>query len=235
MVNQSALRNRLLSRLSPDDFALLANKLTPFTCAHGAIVVEADERLPFVYFLEDGMASIVARSPEGQVAEAGVIGREGFLHPSVILGSDSTPCTIQIQMPGHALRIPLAEFLHAVEQSLTLRRTLTLFAHVNATQASFSTLSNAVHQIPERLARWLLMCHDRSQSDDLDLTHEFIGIMLSVRRPSVTNALHVLEGNGLIRCDRARVMIVDRAALEEYAADAYGKPEAEYRRLLGPL
>ena len=102
-------------------------------------------------------------------------------------------------------------------------------------QASYSILSNAVHSVDERLARWLLMCHDRSPSDDLELTHQFIGVMLSVRRPSVTSSLHVLQGHGLIETSRGFVTILNRAALEAFAGDAYGGPEAEYRQLLGPL
>ncbi len=114
-------------------------------------------------------------------------------------------------------------------------RALLRFAHINSVQASYSTLSNAVHQVDERLARWLLMCHDRSSTDDMSLTHEFMSVMLSVRRPSVTNALHVLEGNGYIKSERGYVTIINRFALEAFAGDAYGKPEAEYRRLFGSL
>ncbi len=235
MIDQSTLRNRLLARASPSDFALLADKLVRYECHRGEIIGEADEPIPFAYFPEDAMVSIVATSPEGQKAEAGIIGREGFVHPAIVLGAGTIPFTIQIQMPGVAHRIAVADLLHVVEQSQAFHRTLLLFAQVNAVQASYSTLSNAVHHVDERLARWLLMCHDRSTSDDLQLTHEFMSIMLAVRRPSVTSSLHVLEGRGFLRSERGCVTICNRAALEEFAADAYGKPEAEYRRLLGPL
>ena len=235
MIDQSVVRNRLLSRASPKVFALLADGLEPFKCIDGSILNEANTPLRFVYFLESGIASVVAHSPEGQKAEAGVIGREGFLHPATILGCDTTPFQLQIQMPGEAHRIAVDDFRRITAQVPAFMRTLLLFTHVNAVQASFSTLSNAVHQIDERLARWLLICHDRSESDDLLLTHEFMSTMLSVRRPSVTNALHTLEGNGFIKSDRGCVTIRNRQALEEFAADAYGAPEAEYRRLLGPI
>ncbi len=113
---------------------------------------------------------------------------------------------------------------------LAVRYALTL-----GEQIAYTALSNAVHPIDERLARWLLMCHDRSDSDDLALTHEYMSIMLTVRRPSVTSSLHVLEGNGFIRSERGYVTIRNRKALEEFAGDAYGKPEAVYRRLIGPM
>jgi CRP-like cAMP-binding protein len=94
-------------------------------------------------------------------------------------------------------------------------------------------LSNAVHSVDERLAKWLLMAHDRVIGDEFSLTHDYIAIMLAVRRPSVTTSLHVLEGNGFIRSERKLITIRNRAALEEFARDAYGRPEQEYRRLFG--
>ena len=235
MIEQSTLQNRLLARASPGTFALLAGKLAPYECHRAEIIGDADEPLAFAYFPEDAIASIVATSPDGQKAEAGIIGREGIVHPAIVLGAGAIPFTIQIQMPGDAHRIGVADLLHVVDQSPAFHRTLLLFAQVNAVQASYSTLSNAVHQVDERLARWLLMFHDRSASDDLLITHEVMSIMLAVRRPSVTSSLHVLEGNGFLKSERGCVTIRNRAALEEFAADAYGKPEAEYRRLLGPL
>lgn len=102
-------------------------------------------------------------------------------------------------------------------------------------QTSHTALSNAVHPIEERLARWILMCDDRSDAGEMPLTHEYMSIMLAVRRPSVTTSLHVLEGNGFIRAERGCVIVRDRAGLEEFAGDAYGSPEREYRRLIGSM
>jgi CRP-like cAMP-binding protein len=109
------------------------------------------------------------------------------------------------------------------------------FIHAFGSQISFTALSNAVHNIDERLARWLLMCHDRVDGNEILLTHEFISLMLAVRRPSVTTALHILEGKKLIRAERGRITVRDRAGLESFAGDVYGKPEEEYRRLIGEL
>ena len=127
-------------------------------------------------------------------------------------------------MAGSGHRIPCAAILAASDASATLRDVLLRFAQVLMVQTTYSVLANAVHHVDERLARWLLMCHDRSDSDDLALTHVFMALMLSVRRPSVTTALHVLEGNGFIRSDRGYVTIRDRVALEAFAGDCYGKP-----------
>lgn len=109
------------------------------------------------------------------------------------------------------------------------------FAQALSVQVSFTALSNAVHSIDERLARWILLCDDRIASGELAMTHEYMAVMLAVRRPSVTTAIHVLEGNGLIRAERGLITVRNRAMLEEFAGDAYGTAEREYERLLGPL
>jgi CRP-like cAMP-binding protein len=125
--------------------------------------------------------------------------------------------------------------LEAIHTSAPLRKLLMKYMQTLSTQTSYTALSNAVHHVDERLARWLLMCHDRVDGDEFALTHEFLSLMLAVRRPSVTTALHVLEGNGFIRSVRGYITILDRAALETFAADAYGRPEEEYRRLIGAI
>lgn len=102
-------------------------------------------------------------------------------------------------------------------------------------QLAHTAVSNAVHDVDERLARWLLMCHDRVPANEIGITHESISIMLSVRRATVTTSLHTLESNGFIRAQRGMITIRNRSALEEFAHDAYGRPEAEYRRLMKDL
>ena len=227
--------NRLLARLGAEDFASLAPRLEPVDCPRSMVLAEPNERMSHAYFLDEGIASIVAMSGKEHQAEAGLVGREGFVHPVLVLGSDQTPQLIQMQMAGSGHRIPHDPFVEAHEGSATLRSMLLLFTQVLGVQSSFTLLANAVHSVDERLARWLLMCHDRSNSDDLPLTHNFMSTMLSVRRPSVTTSVHVLVGHGFIEADRGFITIRNRAALEAFANDAYGQPEAEYRRLLGPF
>ena len=196
---------------------------------------EADAEIEWVYFPESGLGSIVAISPEGQEIEAGLYGHDGFGPVAVLLGADRSPHRSVIQLAGDGHRISPSALVAAANRSSTLRDLLLRFVQVLNTQTSFTALSNAVHQIDERLARWLLMSHDRHTSDEIPLTHEFLSLMLAVRRPSVTSSLHVLEGNGFIQAERGWITIRNRRALEEFAADAYGKPEAEYRRLIGPM
>ena len=235
MPNGGRPRNGLLRAMNADDLALVRAQLEPVACPRSMVLTEPDEPLRYVYFPEDGIASMVARSPRGSAAEVGVVGREGMVSSAVALGVDRIPHVTEMQIAGSALRIERTALVALMERSASLRAVLLRFAHVNSVQGAHTALANAVHPVDERLARWLLMCHDRSDSDDLALTHDYLAVMLAVRRPSVTGALHVLEGDGLITAERGHVTIRNRAALEAFAADAYGRPEAEYRRLIGPL
>ena len=235
MIDQCQLRNSILSHLSADDYGLLADHLEPCRCEAREVLIGPDLPIAYVYFLESGVASVIAHLGEGGQAEGGLIGREGVVHPAAVLGADRIPYVVQMMIADAAHRIDRGRFADAIRASASLRDTLLLFAQAYAVQASSTTLANAVRLTEQRLARWLLMYRDRSKSDDLPLTHDFMAAVLSVRRPSVTNALHVLEGYHLLRSERGCVTIRDRAALEQFAGDIYGKPEAEYRRLLWPM
>lgn len=221
--------------MTPADFALVGPHLQPCITHRGFVLFQRDEPIETVWFMDSGIGSLVAVSAEGNRVEAGIWGRDGFAPVAAALGGDVSPYEGQVQMPGRCWRIHIADLDAAAEQSPAIRRLLLLYAQTINTQVAHTALSNALHAIDERLARWLLMCHDRVDGDELPLTHEFIAVMLAVRRPSVTTALHTLEGNGFVRSERGCIVIRDRAALEEFAADAYGPPEREYERLIGPL
>lgn len=233
--DQSAVRNRLLRTMSPEDFALLAPDLVPCKAPRGTMLFRKDQPIETVWFIDSGIASIITVSAEGQRVESGLFGRDGFAPVALALGSDRTANDCLIQLPDDCFRIDAAALQAAFEGSRTLHVLLLRFAHALAMQTSYTALSNAIHPIEERLARWLLMCHDRIDGDDMPITHDFLSIMLAVRRPSVTTSLHVLEGNGFIRAERGCVIMRDRAALEAFAADGYGAPEREYERLIGTL
>lgn len=140
-----------------------------------------------------------------------------------------------VQVEGTAQRIPLSRLLAALPENPVFSNLLARFIQTFASQICYTALCNANCQVDERLARWLLMCHDRVDGDEIALTHDFISSRLSVRRPSITTALHVLEGRKFVRAERGRVTIRDRKGLEEFAGGFYGKAEEEYRRLIGDL
>lgn len=232
---QASIRNSLLTALSADDFALLQPQLEHVRLPKGAILTVPDEPIEAVYFPETALGSVVAISPEGHKIEGSMVGWEGVTSLAVVHGTDRTPHQVVAQIEGEAWRITTQAFRAALAQSPSLMALMLRYAQALYIQTTYTALSNANHGVEERLARWLLMCHDRAEGDELALTHEFLSIMLAVRRPSVTTALHVLEGMGLIRAARGKVLIRDRAGLVDFARDAYGIPEAEYARLVGPM
>jgi len=232
-LNRATVGNHLLSSLNERDFDALSPGLEK--CEHklGAGLYEAGQTPEYFWFPTSGVGSLVATSPEGHRVESGIFGRDGFAPVGLVMGAQVSPYDSMIQLPGGSWRIGRDALLAAVEASHSLRELLLRYAYVLSIQTAYTALSNSVHPVDERLARWLLMCHDRVLGNELELTHEFLSLMLAVRRPSVTTALHVLEGNAFIRSERRCITIRNRAGLEEFAGDAYGRPEAEYRSLLG--
>ena len=225
-------RNRLLAGLAPDDFALLT--LEPFAFALRDTLISPHVPLAYAYFIERGLASMTTSTGSGRV-EVGMIGREGIVGAAPLLfGTDRTPLECFIQMPGEAYRIRAEDLLASCRASAGLRDVLLRFVQVFGLQTAETAQANAANTLEIRLARWLLLCRDRADSDDMIVTHEFLSIMLGVRRPGVTVATQILEGNGFIRATRGRITMLNRAGLEALAGDSYGMAEAEYEALLGP-
>jgi CRP-like cAMP-binding protein len=225
--------NRLLAQLPAEEMAVMGPHLEPIELPLGFCIVPARQKIEYVYFLESGLGSIVTVSPRGHKAEAGMFGREGFGPTPPAVGIGVSMQEVIIQSPGNGHRIELAPLWKLLENCPVLARLLALAAHNLATQGSYTSLSNGVHKVDVRLARWLLMCHDRLDGDEIIITHDYIALMLAVRRPSVTTALHVLEGRGFIRSVRKLITMRNRRAMEEFAYDAYGEPEEEYRQIFG--
>lgn len=233
--HQDMLRNLLLRQLSVPDYALLAPHLEYVELKKRERIILRGEPIDFVHFPESSVASVIASSPENERVEAGLFGREGFSGVPLILGAARADFEVLIQIEDGCHRVAVAPFLEAVAACPEMRGVFLRYAYVSWLQTGYTALSNALHSIEERLARWLLMCHDRLDTDEMDLTHEFMALMLAVRRPSVTTALHVLEGNRFVFAKRGRVIMRDRQGLEDFASESYGQPEAEYQRLLGPM
>jgi CRP-like cAMP-binding protein len=192
----------------------------------------ANTTIENVYFPLSGIVSVVAKSGAEQI-EAGVIGREGMTGAAVVMGNHRSPNEVYVQVAGSGLRIEADKLRAALDASESLRLLAQKFVQVFFAQVTQTALANGRAKLDERLARWLLMAHDRHDDDHLLLTHEFVALMLGVRRPGVTDALHELEGRGLLRATRGVIRILNRKGLEELAGSAYGVPEAEYKRLIG--
>jgi CRP-like cAMP-binding protein len=227
--------NHLLSLLPSNEFETIKDTLEWVALRQGETLISAHHEIDHVYFLCEGIASLVTVATEGQSAQAGMCGREGFTPTSAGVGGTVSVHKVMMQMNGSGYRMESAALQSALMACPVFEALLARYIQTFATQISYTALSNANYHVDVRLARWLLMSHDRVDGDELALTHEFISLMLSVRRPSVTTALHVLEGRRLVLSERGRITIRDRRRLEAFAGDCYGKPEAEYRNLIGPL
>ncbi len=224
-------RNQLLAALAPDDLAILAPHLEAVTLERRKPLEHPNKPIEHLYFMEHGIASVVtANDPNAQI-EIGLIGRKGVSGLAVVLGGDRSPHSTYMQVGGDGLRIGVRPFRDAFEQSAGLRSIPFRYAHVFLVQTAATAAANAKGSIEERLARWLLMAHDRVDSVELPLTHEFLALMLGTRRPGVTEAVHALTKGGLIRADRGILVVVDREGLVERAGKLYGEPESEYDRL----
>lgn len=227
-------RNLLLRAMLPADFKTLKPMLERVELEREQVLVEAGEPIKHLFFLEGGIASVVSELPDTSPTEIGIFGCEGFSGPSAILGSDSASTKTFMQIDGAgAQRIAVEDLRGAAANSASLQAVLLKYIQTMMTQVSHCAVSNANHHMEARLARWLLMCHDRVDGDEIALTHQFMSMMLSAQRSGVTVTLHILEGVGAIRSTRGLVKVIDRIKLEDLAGDAYGVPEAEYRKLIG--
>lgn len=216
-----------------DDLALLQPHFERVELKLKHILFEADAPIEHVHFFLGGLSSEIATLDGKGQLEIGCVGREGFSGHSVLLGVEASPHFAFMQASGSALRIRSDILLSATDTSKRLRMLLLRFIHVLMVQIASSAVSDARFTVRQRLARWLLMCQDRI-GDELPLTHEFLALMLGVRRSGVTEMIHVLEGENLIRAVRALITVKDRQGLIDVAAGCYGLPESEYRRLINP-
>jgi CRP-like cAMP-binding protein len=231
----AGIRNFLLRTLAVDDLALLQPHLEVIPLRRGDTMVAPNTPIQHVFFPEDCIASVVADPYNGRRVEVGIVGREGITSTPVLLWADTTPHETFIQVAGSALRITADDLRSALRRSPSLYALLLRYVQVFNIQVAYTALSYGVYTLEERLARWLLMCHDRLDGDDLPLVHEFLSMMLGVRRSGVTIAVQTLEGTGAIAATRGHIIVRDRARLEEAAGCSYGVPEAEYCRLIGEL
>ncbi|WP_027162343.1 Crp/Fnr family transcriptional regulator [Mesorhizobium sp. WSM1293] len=228
-------RNALLKRLSRADLDLLEPHLKRVVLPLRAPLETAKSLIEHVYFLESGIASVVAKIPKGRDTEVGLIGLEGMTGALLVLGGDRAAHDTYMQIAGDAFQVPASALSAAMLESTTLKALLLLYVQTLFIQTSYTALVNARSKLDERLARWLLMCQDRVRSDRFAITHEFMSVMLGVRRPGVTVAIQELEGRGLIRANRGEILIRDRDGLFQIADGTYSEPEHEYDRLLGKI
>jgi CRP-like cAMP-binding protein len=215
--------NRILSRLSRQDFALLEPHPEAVALPVRKQLESHNKRVQQVYFIESGFASVVANGERN--IEVGMVGREGMTGLSVVLGSnDRAENETYMQLAGTGQRMAAGALRDAMGASVTLQQVLLRYAHTFMMQIVQTALANGRSKIEERLARWLLMAHDRVDGNDLALTHEFLATMLGSARPGVTIAIEGLERTGQIAHRRGVITILDRQALKKNSNASYIPP-----------
>ena len=225
------IQNKLLCALAPDDLDAVRPHLTPVELPSG-LTVSLPGPGHAIYFIETGFLSIIL--PVGSLdTEVGIVGREGMLGVPAALGSDTMPYRAVVRHGGHALSISVDAFRRVAATRPAIGALVLRFVQAEIAQLAYTSFANAYLSVPGRLARWLLMAHDRIDGETLALTHDVLSFGLGVQRPRVTVSLHDLEGGHMIRSDRGKLTIRDRSKLEAFVGDCYGPAEAAYALLIG--
>ena len=228
--------NLLLRRLDPADQACLEKHVDRIDVAGGLAMLAADDVIDAVLFPLSGVISLEATAGAERSIEVGIVGREGMIGWPALMGARRSPHRATVCRGGAAfLRIGVDPLYAACRRSPGLWAGLLQFAHVLMVQTSCAVAAHLEHSLGQRVARWLLMRHDRVGGDILFVLHDEIADSLNVRRASITDQLHLLEGHALIRCTRGRIIVQDRPQLETFAAGAYGAAEEQYRTLIAPF
>ena len=219
--------------MSSDDFAALEPHLERVPMREGHVILAAHEPIEEACFPEGGVASFHDVLGDGSRIGIGIIGCEGLTGWPVLMGCPLSPHEATVAIgDGTALRIAAERMREACAARPTLNGLLLRFVQTFLSQMGRTIVSNLCDSVEQRLARWLLMNQDRLQGDEIELTHKQIGVMLGVRRASVTDALHLLEGEHLIAATRGKITIRNRGGLKALAGESYGAAEAEYCRLI---
>src|ERR1700680_2456813 len=233
MLERDQRTNRLLLLLSHHDYERLRSHLSVVVFDYRKSLYEASRSIDHVYFPVDGVASLVITTSDGASAEVGTIGSEGMVGLPVVFGDRDAPSSVYVQVPGSALHMDARLFRSELERSPTLNLVMLRYAHAFFNQVAQSAACAHLHEVEQRCCRWLMMTRDRMPSGDFLLTHEFLGMMLGVRRTTVTDVMGTLQKAGLIRYRRGHVTILDHEALRQRACECYEISKLEFDRLLG--
>lgn len=217
----SPIKNILLLTIPDEEFNLLRLELEYVELPHRYVLHAPGERIEFAYFSNDGMVSLVVTTYDGRSVEVGLLGREGMAGTSITLGFPLAPYLAISQIPGNATRIRAEVLQEILPLAPQLRQELSRYVLLQGLQVAQVAACNRLHELEQRLARWLLMCQDRVDAEILPLTHEFLAQMLGSGRPTVTLAAGILERAGLIENMRGTIRILNRKKLEDAACECY--------------
>jgi CRP-like cAMP-binding protein len=228
----SESQNHLIELLPRKDRLRLLALCEPIQLVFAEVLCEAGQQTRFVYFPVDGFISLLAQSGDEQALEVGMVGREGMLGVQLSMGVATVPLHALVQGSGSAWRVPSRAFRGELTRSAALQRCIDRYVYVLMLQLTASASCLRFHEIGPRLARWLLMSHDRAGADTFRVTQEFLAYMLGVRRVGVTGAASALQRGKLIRYRRGELTILDRPGLEAAACSCYAANQQSYADLL---
>lgn len=229
---QHTVQNHILASLPVEEYERVAPHLEDVRIQSGQVITGPNEKFEYAYFPKRGVISVCAMIEDGAQVEVGVIGNEGMCGLPLLFGTDSVPLMAMVRIPNGAVRMKAEAFKSVLKESPFLHQSLMHYAQAFYVQAAQTAACNRLHPIAGRLARWLLMCQDRTQSDLLQLTHEFMGVMLGVRRAGVSEAATRLKADGLIDYQRGLVRVLDRGRLEASTCECYGVIRKAFDRFL---
>ena len=217
-----AVTNSMLLAMDEDEFRAVRPLLEPMTMTRYQVLYEQNGKMEYAYFPNEGMVSLVILAKDGRSVEVGIVGRVGIVGLPRAFGFDHAPTRAIVQVPGNGMRIPSVLLAETLDQSRSLRPLIERYILSQQWQVAQTALCNRLHDMAQRLARWLLLCQDTVESGLLPLTHEFLAQMLGSGRPTVTIAAGLLARAGLIESTRGSVKIVNRKRLEDAACECYG-------------
>jgi CRP-like cAMP-binding protein len=223
--------NRVLAALPGAEYDRLSSHLQHVTLALGDILHMPEDTIEYIYFPTTSLISLLAMLEDGETVEAGVVGAEGFVGVSVALGVPTTTTQSLVQGAGDAMRIKAETLKALIKDGGPLHELLLRFTHTLFTQIAQTAACNRAHNLSERLARWLLLSHDRLRRDEFEMTHEFLARMLGTRRAGVSVAASALREAGLIDYSRGRVLIINRKGLEKASCECYRIVKADFDAL----
>jgi hypothetical protein len=224
--------NQIISKLPADVLARIEPNLTFIDAQLDMRIYEPYEPIEMIIFPVDAVASVVANTTTGHSTEIGIIGNEGASGLEVVMGTQVLPHRSMIQIAGPVVQVPTAAVIEEFRRGEIFHDLILRFFYKMSVQVSQTTLCNRVHSVDSRLARWLLMCHDRLTGDVLLLTQEFIAMMLGASRVTVTQAARQVQAAGFIKYVRGKITILDREGLEGLSCECYGVVRREYQRQL---
>lgn len=225
-------RNRLLSALAREEQERLLPDLERVSLSRGQILYEPDGAIRHVYFPTGGLLSILTITSEGETVEIAMVGNEGVTGVPLVMGANKSPYRVMAQIPGGAVRIRAEQIQREFGRAGRFRDLILRYTYVLTVQISQSVTCNRFHTVEQRLCRWLLVTRDRVQSDEFDLTQEFLSYMLGVPRTSVTMVACKLQRMGLISYTRGKIRITNPRGLEAAACECYGNLKQEISHLL---